>query len=827
MLKPRWRRLVSGGDNLLMLFMWLQLDVSMHAAGQYQRVKSFGFPDFMGQSPAAPLIQGSDGAFYGTARTDGNWNLGTIFRFNPSDNSYLALHHFSAEGGDAQYPDAALVEATDGLLYGTSSAGGSNGAGAIYKIRPDGSGYSVLYSFGVNEANGLHPAGPLVQGSDGALFGTTTNGGNWGVGTVFRLSRDGSDFRVLYHFSLIGGDGRNPGAGLLAGSDGLLYGTTQNGGSKNCGTIFRLGLDGSAYEIVHELLTSPDEGATPRSVLLEGSDGALYGTTYWGGSAQRGTVFKLNKDGSGFAVLTALGENPVGPLVESADGVLFGTTFGAIFKVNRDGTGFSVVHGLGSSFQDAQAAAGLLLGSDGALYGTSLAGGTHFGGTIFRLNMDGSAYGVLFNFIPAGGDGIDSYDGVREGTDGRLYGTAYSGGSKNWGVVFSLNRDGGDYRLLHEFDNSGMDGAGPHSPLLQGSDGALYGTTQNGGDQGGGTVFKMNPNGSGYQQLHSFHGDGFSPLGTLIQGSDGALYGTTAAGTTNYGGVFRVNRDGSGYGILHVFGVVPGDGRSPPDGVLEASDGMLYGTTWAGGSNDIGTVFKMRKDGTHYEILHHFAPPEDSYGSIVAGLVEGTDGALYSATFAGGTNMFGSVFRITRDGGSYRLVHQFSGEANEPHGPSAGLVRGWDGALYGVTVQGGSAGGGTVFRMDEDGSDFTVLYNFTPAQSDGWNVPGSLVEGADGAFYGAAIRGGNSGLGMIFRLRPTAVPRILGILVGENSTQVTFNGAVGQPYSVMRSSDLSQWLDLGRIQMPAMGIYTNIDLNPPATRAFYRVAWTP
>jgi len=346
----------------------------------------------------------------------------------------------------------------------------------------------------------------LIEGSDGGLYGTTLDGGglgnHWGVGTVFKLNRDGSAYTVL-HFFTGGADGYGPYAGLMEGSDGGLYGTTFYGGSNTyLGTVFKLNRDGSDYTVLYRFKGGTD-GYSPYAGLMEGSDGALYGTTSLGGSNYSwGTVFKLNRDGSAYTVLFSFpggadGARPQAGLIEGTDGALYGTTssggsndFGTVFRLNRDGSAYTVLHRFTGGADGAHPYAGLIGASDGALYGTTTNGGTNNAGTVFKLNRDGSGYTVLRSFT-GGTDGAAPYAGLTQGQDGLLYGTTLGGGSNGYGTVFTLNKDGSGYRILFSFRGTADDGARPQAGLLKGSDGALYGSTLYGGDMNGGIVFKL------------------------------------------------------------------------------------------------------------------------------------------------------------------------------------------------------------------------------------------------------------------------------------------------------------------------------------------------
>jgi uncharacterized repeat protein (TIGR03803 family) len=200
---------------------------------------------------------------------------------------------------------------------------------------------------------------------------------------------------------------------------------------------------------------------------------------------------------------------------------------------------------------------------------------TNFG-TVFKVNRDGSGYTVLHRFTGVNGDGKSPYGGVVEGSDGELYGTTYGGSygvsSTNYGSVFKVNRDGSGYAVLHRFSLKGGDGNYPSAGVVEGSDGVIYGTTT--GYRGPvvtnyGTVFKVNKDGSGYGVLHSFNAtnrDGKSPAGALVEGSDGVLYGTTRGGGYGAGTLFALNRDGSGYTVVRGFLYASGgDGQGPEE----------------------------------------------------------------------------------------------------------------------------------------------------------------------------------------------------------------------------------------------------------------------
>jgi uncharacterized repeat protein (TIGR03803 family) len=361
--------------------------------------------------------------------------------------------------------------------------------------------YTVLKTF--NGSDGAYPRARLVLAGS-ALYGTAYEGGTWNdnatCGVIFHLDMDGSGYTVLKDFS--GSDGRNPWAGVVL-SKNIVYGTTQYGGTSDYyGVVFRANTDGSGYTV---LKSFPDGGTYPSgNLVLAGS--TLYGTAELGGTSSYafgcGTVFRINTDGSGFAVLKNFdlsdGANPHGLVLSGS--TLYGTAecggsfgYGVVFKLNIDGSGFAVLKSFTGS--DGRAPfAGLVL-SGSTLYGTTAFCGTSGDapgcGTVFKITTDGTGYAVLKSF--SGSDGSQPYgDLVLAGST--LYGTAECGGSPGdsfatgYGVVFQVNTDGSGYTVLKHF--TGSDGANPQAGLVL-SGGTLYGTAASGGSSGDGVVFSL------------------------------------------------------------------------------------------------------------------------------------------------------------------------------------------------------------------------------------------------------------------------------------------------------------------------------------------------
>ena len=363
--------------------------------------------------------------------------------------------------------------------------------------------FETLHQFGPALQAGINGWGTLAAASDGKLYGCIRNGGLSNAGAIFRLERTGSNYTVLHHFTG-GAGGVNPLGGIVEGSDGLLYGTTSLGGTNSSGVIFRIDRDGSAFTILHHFRSTGD-CRNPQAELLEASDGALYGTAYSGGGFGRGGVFRINKDGTAYAIVSGFNfggteapRQPIGGLVEGLDGFLYGTTElggattnGTIFKLSKDGATAAVLKSLGLVAGGAKEPNGtLVFGEDGQLYGTAAFGGTDDFGAIFRIATNGTDFAVIESFSVT--EAREPRAGLIRTRGGSLVGTSrIGGGEAGAGALFKIS-PGADFPYIRLYDFTGLQGNGARlrGPVVHGNDGFLYGTTFGGGTSDQGTVFR-------------------------------------------------------------------------------------------------------------------------------------------------------------------------------------------------------------------------------------------------------------------------------------------------------------------------------------------------
>lgn len=333
-----------------------------------------------------------------------------------------------------------------------------------------------------------------------------------------------------------------------------------------------------------------------------------------------------------------------------------------------------------------------------------------------------------------------------KGPDGKLYGTAESGGTFSGGTVFRMTTTGAT-QVLHALGQAG-DGKTPLG-MTWGPDGNFYGVTSRGGSEDRGTFYRMSLDGV-VTILHSFSEDAglaWTPSHAVTLSSDGHFYGVTTGGG---GAVYRITTSGA-LTLVHTFEDNGIDGRIPWGGLIEDGAGNLYGTTYAGGIHGKGIVFRVTKAGV-MKILHAFGTQRSDGAGPSASLVR-VGKMLYGVTWEGGARNEGTVFRVSTAGGSYARLHSFSSLSGAPYGPIAGLVQGADGYLYGTTTQGGTAGDGTVYRISLAGA-LTRLHSFGELRGDGtWPTSGLLPSGKT-TFYGTTDFGG-VGDGTVYKLTVT------------------------------------------------------------------------
>jgi uncharacterized repeat protein (TIGR03803 family) len=397
--------------NLLKVLLLCILQLVMHGIAVAQTAALTTLVDFNdtnGASPQWALVQGPDGSFYGTTFFGGTNNYGTVFKVT-TGGTLATLVYFCVTNGE--WPAASLTPGSGGNFYGMTSSGGSNESGTVFQMTTNGILYTLYpFSASVNGTNveGASPQAGLTLGSDGLLYGTTCDGGGGGDGTVFKITTNGT-LAVLHSFradalnatyAYTNADGANPKANLAAGNDGKFYGTTSVGGTNGYGTVFQVTTNGTFTTLV---AFNGTNGSDPLGQLTLGTDGNFYGTTSVGGTNNNGTVFEMATNGTMHVIHT--------------------------FSETINNAGYTNVDG-------ASPQAGLTPGNNGIFYGTTTKGGNYGYGTVFQMTTNGMLT-TLASF--ANTNGASPVAELTFGNDGNLYGTANTGGATGNGTVFKLS----------------------------------------------------------------------------------------------------------------------------------------------------------------------------------------------------------------------------------------------------------------------------------------------------------------------------------------------------------------------------------------------------
>jgi uncharacterized repeat protein (TIGR03803 family) len=762
----------------------------LSAAGLFTSLCSFDGTN-SGATPYSPLLQWSDGNFYGTAFRGGAFDNGSVFQLT-TNGGLTGLVSLNITNGD--FPYSGLAQGPDGNLYGTTYKGGGPGAGTVFRLGTNGS-LTTIYPFS-GGTDGNFPYAGLTLAGDGSFYATTYKGGANAYGAVFKITTNGILFPLA---SFNNTNGSFPYAGLTPGGDGNFYGASSSGGSFTNGTLFRVtpaGLLTNLYSF-----TGGNDGANPVASLLAANDGNFYGTTANGGLYGAGTLFRLAPNGS-FVTLAQfdgfLGANPIAPMIQATNGILYGATQnggpdgqGTIFQVGISGplqiTSQPVsqfVYGGSTVFLSVSVSGSQPISYQWKMQGTNLVDGGNVSGSTNRVliitNVTPANAGVYSVGVTNPLSGLQSADAILSVTVSPPVITlqptnqTLSPGATATFAVSAI----GNLPLTYQWQtngvnlNDGFNVSGSRSSTLTVSSvtearNATYSVLVSnslGSVPSTGAVLTVIPPsapGTTVTALHWFttNGiDGDTPNG-LAQGSNGNLYGTTQFGGLNQilGSVFSLSTNGT---LITLASFAGTNGSRPQATVLQAADGNLYGSTVSGGMDGVGTSFKLTTNG-FLTTLYSFVGSSDNINPYAA-LVQGADSNFYGA----GVNQFtsnGTVFRMTL-AGTVTNIYSFTGGADGTSAAGA-LLPLPDGNFYGLSGGGGASGRGNVFRISPGGT-LTTIYSFSGG-SDGYAPAGALVRGSDGALYGVTTHNVFAGFqfyGTIFR--------------------VTTNGALGTLYTL-------------------------------------------
>lgn len=685
-------------------------------------------------------------------------SLGTIFKTDDSGNNFDVRPAFPRiNAGNPLYTK--LVQAADSMLYGLTSKAGENAAGVLFQYNPATGIYTQKVDFKAN-ITGKTPSGSLLKVNDGMLYGMTSKGGENNKGTLFQYNPTTSVLVKEFDFNdSIGGE---PTGSLIQADDGKLYGMTSKGGIHNLGVLFSYDFNTSIYTKLFDF-DGAVNGANPLGDLLLASNGMLYGITNKGGISDLGVIFQYDISNSTFSKQFEFsgpfsGYSSEGSLMQANDGMLYGVTSkggihgdGILFQYNINTsavtTKFNFYEGVGKT-----PTGSLIQASDGMLYGTASLGGPYGKGVIFQYDPVTAVYTLKNNF--ATGLLMGPRGTLMQATNGKLYGLTYAGGGSTNDGLFEYDIVTTDCRVKIFFHQSY--GQWPQASLLQASDGMLYGTAMLGGAYTQGVIFRYNPLTSLYTMVYEYNHPygldyGLEPKSSLIQASDGMLYGTTnKGGAYSAGTIFQFDPVTLTYVKKFDFDGAA-NGQFPEAGLVQANDGMLYGVA-PGPQNGKSILYQYNPFTSVFTKMFDFTSYNANLGP--GALLAANDGMLYGVTWNGGAYDRGFIYQYNPGASSIVVIYDFVPGNGTNH--NGDLIQGADGAIYGLSSYGGANSLGTIFKYDLVSSSYTKLFDFDGSVS-GKNPEGSVMQAVNGKLYGMTTRGGEAQKGVFFEFDPVTL----------------------------------------------------------------------
>lgn len=684
---------------------------------------------------------------YSTTTNEGVFGGGTIIKFDESNHTLISSFNFEAEGTEPMYNS--LYQASDGKFYGMTPRGGAYGLGVIFSMDPENSEFHILQNF--NHLNGDGPTGGLIQAANGLLYGVTKNGGlsnNLGIsepGVLFSYDPVLGAYSKLKVFD--GQNGSGPRGTLVEASNGILYGMA-GGGLNGAGVIYSFDPASSVFTKLIDF--DGLNGSYPNGSLFQASDGKLYGMTPYGGVNNEGVIFSFDPSTSLLLKLKDLdflsGNNPFGNLIEASDGNFYGMTYvggsnekGVVFKFNPVNSNYEILKDF-NGVDGAYPYGNLCQASNGKLYGMTTSGGNSNGGVLFSFDLISSVFTKLKDFDFSSDHALRG--GLIQTLDGNLYGM--SGGSTGFGAIFKFHPPSFEYSVLKNFGINEF-GSFPSAGLYKCSDEKLYGTTFSGGDFGNGEIFSFNPTIGNLTPLYSFSEEvGQNARESIMQASNGKLYGTTyLGGNYNSGIIYSYDLETSTFSNL--FDFEPEYGQNANGRLVQHNNGKLYGVTSNGGVNGRGVIFSFDPANSNYIKIHDFDGTNGQYP--FSGLMMANDGKMYGITEMGGANSDEGVI-YSFDPATSLFMKLFDFNNINGATPTGRLIQASDGKLYGVTIFGGSNNNGVIFSFDPISNTYTKLFNFD--EDNGSNPGTSLTQATNGKIYGSTSKGGINGKGVLF-----------------------------------------------------------------------------
>jgi uncharacterized repeat protein (TIGR03803 family) len=662
----------------------------------------FSFPKIDGQGPApTALCNAGNGKFYGTTQLGGYFDTGVLFEYDYKTNTYTKKIDFNSETGCFAFSSPIL--ATNGKLYGVTSAGGISSKGTLYEYDPVSGSYMVKVNFSSLSLSG-HPKGALFQASNGMLYGFDEESG---VIFEFDPVTGACEKKIMLNSSNPGA----PGGSLIQASDGKLYGVTMPSSfSPDKGGIFEYDIALNKY--TRRMNFSDSLGFDPSGPLMQANDGKLYGLTKGGGRFSRGVLFEFDPltdqylKKMDFDELSGYEEN--GSLMQASDGKLYGVlkrggqnNAGVLFEYDLSVQQYKKRWDFVSYTESAEPIGALKQADNGKLYGVTARGGGgiyRFGGTIFEFDPVADIYTKKIS-LDHSSLSRNPFGSLVQADNGRFYGVTNPGWEFDTQQLFEFDPLTSLFAVKKIFADT-VNGRYPLSSLCKADNGRLYGMTYLGGIHDAGVLFEYDPVTSTFTKKIDFDGiSGAGPSGDLMQAKDGKLYGLTPYGATTGGVLFEYTLSSGLLKVKKSFADLEKDGTNPMGRLVQADNGKLYGITNNGGVDNGGVIFE------YDPVTEQFTKKIDltiATGSNPQnGLIKADNGKLYGMAFVGGSFDQGTLFEYNPSANLCEKKIDFDGATNGAN-PKGMLMLGSNGKLYGMADAGGTYNLGTFFEYNTD-----------------------------------------------------------------------------------------------------------------------------
>ncbi len=665
----------------------------------------------------------------------GSFNAGAIFNTDSNGNFIQVVHSFVKDDGKA--PQSGLTEYTNGKLYGMASSGGVNNCGVIYSYDLSSNTYHVEVNF--DSLTGYRCINPLILCSDGLIYGTTFQGGVNRIGTLFRFDPTTSVLTKLVDFDTTGFAPNK-----LVEVNGILFGTCANGGLYNSGTIFMYDIQTSSFNKLFDF-DNVNNGQYPLNGMVY-ANGKLYGTTVTGGAFVKGVLFEFDPITNTFSKkidLNASGlSNPTRELMVASNGKIYGVSasnVGLIFEYNPLNDSLNILF---NNFPIFTYPNGPLCEiSPGIFVGMTSSSGSA-DGAIYQFDLNTNSYSVISNFNKMNGSQPAGCN-FSKTSSGKFIGTATKGGQFQGGVIIELDTIAQTASTLYDFDNT-PNGSHPVSSFILGGDNYLYSMTSRGGMSDSGVIFRINPLTNNYEVVHHFDGvNGSVPHGSLLLATNMKMYGmTTYGGAVDRGVIFEFNPGTFAFNRLFDFGF--NTNGFCPYGNLAEYNGSLYGMTTSGGLNGYGVIFK-------YDILADTLIKLVDFGGSNMGripygnLLLASNQKFYGLTAQGSPSSCGVLFEFDPATLVYSELHEVL-VSTTGCTVGEGLVE-VNGILYGATASGSN--GGVVFKYDIATDSMNWLATFVDTVT-GNGSACTLAHASNGKFYGTNPFGALNSAGDVY-----------------------------------------------------------------------------